>query len=184
MPTGSVPRNLGIAKMKLRAQSSMYRIGLNKEIENHVMRCGPCQTICRSQQKEPAIPMEIPNRSWQRLGVDIFFQGGKCYLLIADYYSKFPIIHSLPSVTSKDVISAVSSSISVFAIPDEIISDNGSQFVAKEYHDFAARYGFKLTTSSPHYPSGTSFINRQVQTIICSTDVLRMAQMQTWPYYS
>ena len=153
-----------IVKMKLRAQSSMYWIGLNKEIENHVMRCEPCQTMSRSQQKEPAITMEIPNRPWQRLGVDIFFQGGKWYLLIADYYSKFLIIHSLPSLTSKDVISAVSSSISVFCIPDEIISDNGSQFVAKEYHDFAARYGFKLTTSSPHYPRGYDFIERQMQT--------------------
>ena len=123
------------------------------------------QTISKSQQKEPAIAMEIPNRPWQRLGVDIFFQGGKWYLWIADYYSKFPIIHLLPSLTSKDVISAVSSSISVFGIPDEIISDCGSQFVAKDYQDFAARYGFKLTTSSPHYPRGHGFIKRQVQTI-------------------
>ena len=59
--------------MKLRAQSNLYWIGLNKEIENYVIRCEPCQTISRSQQKEPAIAMEIPNRPWQRLGVDIFF---------------------------------------------------------------------------------------------------------------
>ena len=155
----------GIIKMKLRAQSSIYWIGLNKEIENHVMTWEPCKTISRSQQKEPAILMEIPNRPWQKLGVDIFFQVGKWYLLIAENYSKFPVIHSLPSLTPKDVISAVSSSISVFGIPDEIISDNGSQFVTKEYHDFAARYGFKLTTSSPHYPRGHGFIERQVQNI-------------------
>ena len=109
--------------------------------------------------------MEIPNRPWQRLWVDIFFQGEKWYLLFDDCCSKFLIIHSLPSLTSKDVISAVRSSISVFAIPDEIISDNGSQFVAKEYHDFAARYGFKLTAGSPHYSIGDGFIKRQVQAI-------------------
>ena len=93
---------------------------------NHV------KLFSRLQQKEPAIAMEIPNGPWQSLGVGIFFQGGKWKLLLAEYYSKFPIIHSLPSLTSKDVISAASSSISVFGIPDEIISDNGSQFVAKE----------------------------------------------------
>ena len=140
-------------------------MGLNKEIENQVMRCEPCHIIGRALQEEPVIPIEIPNRIWQRLGIDIFFQGGKWYLLIADYYSKFPIIHSLPSLTSKDVISAVSSSISVFGIPDEIINDNGSQFVAKEYHGFATRYGFKLTTSSPYYSKGCGFTKRQVQTI-------------------
>ena len=30
---------------------------------------------------------------------------------------------------------------------------------------FAASYGFKLTTSSPHYPSGYGFVEWQVQTI-------------------
>ena len=63
------------------------------------------------------------------------------------------------------MISALSSSFSVFGIPEEIISDNGSQFSAKEYQDFAARYGFRITTSSPHYPRGHGFIECQVQTI-------------------
>ena len=155
----------GIVKMKLRAQTSVYWIGLNKEIEDHILRCEPCQINSRSQSKEPVIPVEIPNRPWQKLGADLFFQGGKWYLLICDYYSKFPVVHGLPATSSKDVISALSSSFSVFGIPEEIISDNGSQFSAKEYHDFATRYGFRITTSSPHYPRGHGFIERQVQTI-------------------
>ena len=66
---------------------------------------------------------------------------------------------------SKDVISTLSSSFAVFGIPEEIISDNGSQFTAKEYQDFAARYCFRITNSSPHYPRGHGFIECQVQTI-------------------
>ena len=34
-----------------------------------------------------------------------------------------------------------------------------------EYQDFAAKYGFKLPTSSPYYPKGHGLIERQVQTI-------------------
>ena len=93
------------------------------------------------------------------------FHGGKWYLLICDYYSKFPVVHGLPATSSKDVISAPSSSFAVFGIPEEIISDNGSQFIAKKYQDFAARYGFRITTSSPYYPRGHGFIQCQVQTI-------------------
>ena len=100
-----------------------------------------------------------------KLGAALFFQGGKCYLLICDYYSKFPVVHGLPATSSKDMISALSSSFSVFGIPEEIISDNGCQFSAKEYQDFAARYGFRIATSSPHYPRGHGFIECQVQTI-------------------
>ena len=99
----------GIVKMKLRAQTSVYWIGLNKEIEDHILRCEPCQINSRSQSKEPVIHVEIPNRPWQKLGADLFFQGGKWYLLICDYYSKFPVVHGLPATSSKDVISALSS---------------------------------------------------------------------------
>ena len=38
-----------IVKMKLRAQTSMYWLGLNIEIENHVMYCEPCHDVSRSQ---------------------------------------------------------------------------------------------------------------------------------------
>ena len=56
----------GIVKMKLRAKSAVYWMGLNKEIEEHVFKCEPCQIHGRSQQKEPAIPIEIPNTPWQK----------------------------------------------------------------------------------------------------------------------
>ena len=122
----------GIVKMKLRAQTSMYWLGLNKEIENHVMHCELCQVLSKSQQKEPAIPMDIPSRPWQKLGVDLFLHDSSWYVIVADYNSKYPWIF---------------------------------QLAAREYPDFAAQYGFRLTTSSPYYPKGHGFIERQVQTI-------------------
>ena len=84
--------------MKLRAQTSMYWLGLNKEIENHVMHCEMCQALSRSQQKEPTIPMEIPSRPWQKLGVDLFLHDGSWYVIVADYYSKYPWIFQLAAI--------------------------------------------------------------------------------------
>ena len=43
--------------MKLRPQTSVYWIGLNKEIEDHILRCEPCQINSKSQSKEPVIPI-------------------------------------------------------------------------------------------------------------------------------
>ena len=51
-------------------------------------------------------------------------------VLLTDSYSKFPIIHLLPAIASKHVISALCS-VSVFSIPEEIISNTGSQFIVK-----------------------------------------------------
>ena len=97
----------GIVKLKLRAQTSVYWIGLNREIEDHILRCEPCPINSKPQSKEPVIPIEIPTRPWKKLGTALFFQGGKWYLLICDYYSKFPVVHGLPATSSKDVISTL-----------------------------------------------------------------------------
>ena len=63
----------GITKMRLRAQTSMYSTGIGKQIEDHLLHCVPCQTHSRSQQKEPATPVEVPSRPWQKLGMALFF---------------------------------------------------------------------------------------------------------------
>ena len=44
--------------MKLRAQTSVYWIGLNKEIEDHILRCEPCQINSKAQSKEPVTPRD------------------------------------------------------------------------------------------------------------------------------
>ena len=66
-------------------------------------------------------------------------------------------------MSSKNVISAHKSIISEYGNVDEIISDNGKQFMAQEYKNFAAQYGFSLTTSSLYHPRGHGFIERQIQ---------------------
>ena len=148
----------GMLKMKLRAQQSMYWLGINKDIENHVMSCDPCQVNGRSQQKEPIIPFEVPNRPWQRIGIDLFHHNKGWYVILADYNSKYPWIQALPAIASEDVISALKSCFADYGIPEDVISDNGSQFTSQEYQLFTASYGFKLTTSSPHYPRGHGFV--------------------------
>ena len=50
----------GTVKIKLRSQKSMCWKGLNKEVENCIMRCEPCQATSTVQQKEPVKSMEIP----------------------------------------------------------------------------------------------------------------------------
>ena len=58
------------------------------------------------------------------------------------------------SVTSKDVISALSFCFSVLGTPEEIICDRATNFTSRKYKEFATNWAFVLTTSSPHYPKG------------------------------
>ena len=57
---------------------------------------------------------------------------------------------------------------SIFArhgIPELLISDNGPQYVSKEFKEFSDRHSFKHTTSSPHFPQSNGQAERTVQTV-------------------
>ena len=59
-----------------------------------------CQTFSRSQQRETLLPHEVPQGPWEKLGIDFFEFESTTYLLIADYYSRFPVIRKVRSTTA------------------------------------------------------------------------------------
>ena len=73
-------------------------------------------TISNSQQKEPVIPIELPSRLWKVLGMDIFVQGNKYYLLVVHYFNNFPYVQKMSGIFSKEVISALIFCFSVLAL--------------------------------------------------------------------
>jgi len=50
----------------------------------------------------PASRRSVPDRLWQKVGVDISFK--QDYLLVIDYYSKYPEISRLPDKTASTII--------------------------------------------------------------------------------
>ena len=94
-------------------------------------------------------------------GMELFSYEGKWYLLICDHYSNFSIFRLLPSMSNRNLITALESIISEYGNVEEIMSDNGKKFMTQEYKNFATQYGFKLDTSCPYHPKGHEFIMRQ-----------------------
>ena len=87
--------------------------------------CDVCRTHQKRQTKEPLQPHSVPERPWQKIGVDLFTFGQQEYLLLVDYYSKFIEVEWLKSDTrSATVITHMKSQIARHGIPETVISDN------------------------------------------------------------
>ena len=108
-------------KTKLRARTSVFWRELNKDIDNNTKACQVCQELQDSQQKEPTIQTEIPTRPWHTIAADlrVYFAGDE-YVLITDYYSKFPFVRKIPK--------GHSISRTVIDILKQVLSEHGVSF--------------------------------------------------------
>ena len=68
---------------------------------------------------------EVPRGPWIKLGIDLFEDNKRQYLLIVDYFSKFPFIHKLHNLSTGTVINEVKGLFSENGIPEVIISEGG-----------------------------------------------------------
>lgn len=97
--------------------------------------------------------------------MDLFDYKGSTYLLIIDYYSRYIEIAKLSKTTAGDVINHCKSIFARHGIPEMVISDNGPQFAAESFKEFAQGYNFDHVTSSPYYPQSNGELERAVKTI-------------------
>lgn len=158
--------HLGIEKSKKRARDIMYWPNMSAQISDMISKCASCLKFQRAQTKEPLVQHDVPARPWEKLATDLFVLNGNNYLLTIDYFSKWVEMSLLKDTTvSSEVIKTLKSTFARHGIPQELVSDNGPQFVSKSFKDFAHNWEFKHTTSSPRYPQSNGQIENAVGTV-------------------
>lgn len=154
----------GIEKTRRLARESVYWPRISKDIERLCTSCNLCQELQPQQPREPMQMHEKPAMPWVKVGTDLFEIDGKPFLIIADYFSRYPVVHQLTTTTTLDVIKATKETFGMLGAPRETVSDNGPQFLSK-YDDFCKDWGIQHTTSSPRHPQSNGFIERQIRYI-------------------
>ena len=68
-----------------------------------------------------------------------------------DYFSSYPEAYILQEVTSREKIKALTDIFVRFGFPEELVSDNGKQFVCGEFEAFLKSCEIKHVHVSPYY---------------------------------
>ena len=96
----------------------------------------------------------------------MFFFNDADWFIIADHYSKCPIVHEMPRpCLSSSVVSVTKQIFSETGVPSQVVSDNGPHFISACCADMSMKMTFRHVTSSPRYPGSNGFIERQIQTV-------------------
>ena len=154
----------GIQRCRLRIASSVWWPGVSKAIEHYVQNCPQCLKSHISP-KEPLITSTLPNQTWQKVAADLFELNKSQYLLIVDYFSRYPEVFQLNSTTSSSIVKVLKATFAHHGVPSILFTDNGPQFSSQNMKDFASAYSFRHITSSPRYPQSNGFVERTVGTM-------------------
>ncbi|KAL6421374.1 hypothetical protein ACFW04_012821 [Cataglyphis niger] len=96
--------------------------------------------------REPLIPSEFSQRSWQKIGIDLFKLKQKWDLLATDYYFRYPKVALLTNLREDEVIKHLKSIFSRHGTPEK-------------------EWAFKHTMSSPKFPQSNGFVESMVKII-------------------
>ena len=151
--------------MKSLARSHMWWPGLDGEIEQLAKSCQPCHEAKQAPAKAPLHPWSWPSKPWQRIHVD--FAGpfmGKNFFLANDAHSKWGEVVEMSSTTSSKTIEVLRHMFAAYGLPQQIVSDNGPQFVSGEFEAFMKANGIKHTRCTPYHPASNGEAERFVRT--------------------
>ena len=87
------------------------------------------------------------------------------YLLIVDYFSRYPEVFQFNSTTSSSIVKVLKATFARHGVHLILFTDNGPQFNSQNLKDFASAYSFHHVTSSPRYPKSNGLVERTVETM-------------------
>ena len=156
----------GIVRMKALSRVHVWFHKIDECIENLVSECPQCQSVANAPSIAPPRPWAPPSGPMDRVHVDYFGPFlQKHWLLMVDAYSGWPEVCVVPRADTENTISVLRNWFAKYGLPNQIVSDNGSQFVAKEFENFCNMNGIKHITSAPYHQSSNGEAERLVQTV-------------------
>ena len=155
--------HLGVVKMK--ARSYVWWPNINAQLEELAKACSGCQLSQTMPTKAPLHPWEWATAPWQRIHIDYAgpFQNSM-FLVVVDAHSRWPEVIPVSLSTSSSTIEVLRDLLARFGIPEQIVSDNGAQFVSEEFQAFVRSNGIHHITSPPYHLATNGIVERAVQT--------------------
>ena len=176
----------GIVRTKQRLRDLFWWPTMDRAVENSIASCVLCQSSDKvaKTRDTPLQPAPLPSGPWKKLGIDItgpFDSTRDCKyaIVLIDYYSKWVELAFVAEVTTKSVITFLTQIFAREGLPDEIVSDNGVQFVSTEFEAFLAKLKIRHLKSSLYYPRANGEVERWNRVL---KQTLQIAKNQQKPW--
>ena len=106
-----------VDKRQLRVLETVYWPGINKDIIKQFQSSKTCIKHSKSQRCIPLQPHPAPELPWHMVATDLLKIRNSKYLLLVDYYSRFPVLCKLGSTTSRVLVQEMKAVFAELGVP-------------------------------------------------------------------
>lgn len=155
----------GIGKTIHRIREYFYWPHLNVQVREFINRCVTCkESNPANMVLKPPMGKE-PNvcRPFQRIYIDFLGpyvrskRGNGFIFIILDYFSKYVILKPMTKANTKNVTNFLIQEVFYkFGCPETLISDNGQQFVSKEFAELMKSFGIEHIRTANYAPQANA----------------------------
>ena len=93
-------------------------------------------------------------------------RGNRYFLLAVDHFSKYVVAKAVPTATAHDAITFWTEEVVArFGAPERLLTDNGSNFVAREFKGTVEGLGTAKIEATPYNPQGDGVAERHIGTL-------------------
>ena len=161
--------HLGIRKTIDRIQATFYWPGIMGDVTRFCRSCDICQkTVPKGKiPKAPLQSMPIIDSPFKRVAIDLVGpisppseEGHRYVLTLIDYATRYPEAIPLKKIDTETVAEALVDMFSRLGIPEEILSDLGTQFVSDCMEEVNRLLSIKHLTTTPFHPACNGLVEK------------------------
>ena len=167
----------GMMCTKARHREKVWWPNMDKQVEQFVKACYPCQLVGPRRKTEPIRSTPLPEVPWGDIAVDLLeIPGGNHLLLVVDNYSRWPKVILLKKTDASHLTSAMEGIFQTHGIPESIRTDNGRPFSSAEFEGFLSYLGIIIhLKETPYWPQCNGEVERCNKSLL---EIIRIATLE------
>ncbi|XP_061190531.1 uncharacterized protein LOC133198457 [Saccostrea echinata] len=161
--------HLATCRTTSRILTEFYWPGIQSDVKRFCRSCDICQRTVHKGRvtKYPLQKMPLIDEVFKRVAVDIVGpihpvtdKGNRYILTLVDFASRYPEAIPLASIETERVAEGLLDIFSRMGIPDEILSDMGSQFTSALMREVSRLLSVRQITTTPYHPMTNGMVER------------------------
>ncbi|GFR63927.1 Gypsy retrotransposon integrase-like protein 1 [Elysia marginata] len=161
--------HLGIRRTKDKVLSNFYWPGVDGDVTRYCRSCDVCQRTVK-KGIVPRVPLEkvpLVDTTFKRVAMDIVgpinppSEAGHIFsLTLKDYATRYAEAVPLRKIDIETVAEALVDIYSRLGVPEEVLSDQGTQFMSNCMKEVCRLLGIKQEAMTPYHPMCNGLVER------------------------